>query len=78
MDVTRPSGYPVETRKEVPHLSPDVCIRDLTLDTIQLADGRRLADLRVVAARGADLHPNPLAVADGPELMIRAVRERRI
>jgi hypothetical protein len=23
-------------------------------------------------------HPNPLIVADGPELMIRAVRERRI
>jgi hypothetical protein len=23
-------------------------------------------------------HPNPLALADGPELMIRAVRERRI
>jgi hypothetical protein len=36
-----------------------VCIRDLTCDTIQLAYGGRLADLRVLTARRADSRTNP-------------------
>lgn len=58
MQATGCSSYPVETGRCVPRLPPEVCIRDLTFDAIQLADGAQLADLRVLAARRADSPTN--------------------